>query len=55
MRPGLERGKRWGESSGRARVTLVRNSGRQERQSAAIGLGLVPVEVGEHYGPIPGH
>jgi hypothetical protein len=45
-RTGSERGKRRGKSSGRARVTLVRNSGRQERQSTAIGLGLVPVEVG---------
>jgi hypothetical protein len=44
-----------GETSGRPRVTLVRNIDRQERQSAAIGLGLVPVEVGEHYGPLPGH
>jgi hypothetical protein len=33
----------------------VRNSGRQEGQSAMIGLGLVPVEVGEHFGPKPGH
>jgi hypothetical protein len=51
-----DRGQRGGnggkKSSGRARVTSVRNFGRQERQSAAIGLGLVPVGVGEHYGPI---
>jgi hypothetical protein len=37
------------------RVTPVRNSGRQERQSAVIGLGLVQVEVGEHFGPKSGH
>jgi hypothetical protein len=43
-----------GKNSGRAEVTSVRNSGRQERQSVAIGLGVVPVEAGEHYGPIPG-
>jgi hypothetical protein len=47
-RPGLERGKRRGKSSRRARVTPARNFGRQERQSTVIGLGLVLVEVGEH-------
>jgi hypothetical protein len=36
-------------------VTPVRNSGRQERQSVVIGLGLIPIEVGEHFGPKPGH
>jgi hypothetical protein len=44
-----------GKSSRRAGVTPARNSGRQERQSTAIGLVLVPVVVGEHYGPIPRH
>jgi hypothetical protein len=52
---GVREGEMGGETSGRPRVTLVRNIDRQERQSAAIGLGLVPVEVGEHYGPLPGH
>jgi hypothetical protein len=37
------------------RGNSVRNSSRQERQSAMIGLGLVPVEVGEHFGPKLGH
>jgi hypothetical protein len=32
----------------------VRNLGRQRGQSVVIGLGLVPVEVGEHPGPKPG-
>jgi hypothetical protein len=54
-RPRSERGKQRRKSSGRDGVTLVRNSGRQERQSAMIGLGLVPVEVAEHSGPKPGH
>jgi hypothetical protein len=45
-RPKLERGKRWRKSSERTRVTLVRNSGRQEGQSVVIGLGLGPVDVG---------
>jgi hypothetical protein len=54
-RPRSERGEQWRKSSRRARVTPVRNSGRQERQSAMIGLGLVPVDVGEHSGPKPGH
>jgi hypothetical protein len=54
-RPGSERGERWRKSSGRPRVTPVRNSGHLDRQSAVIGLGLVPVEVGEHFRPKPGH
>jgi hypothetical protein len=54
-RPGSERGKRRGKSSRRADVTPVRNSDRQERQSATIGLGLVPVVVGEYSRPKPGH
>jgi hypothetical protein len=54
-RPRSERGKRQRKISGRAGVTPVRNSGRQERQLAVIGLGLVPVEVGEKFGPKPGH
>jgi hypothetical protein len=33
------------KSSGRAGITPVRNSGRRERQSAVIGLELVPVEA----------
>jgi hypothetical protein len=33
----------------------VRNPGRQRGQSVVIGLGLVPVEVGEHLGPKLGH
>jgi hypothetical protein len=52
---GQRGGKRQRKNFGRAGVTLVRNSGRQERQSAVIGLGLVPVEVGEHSRPKPGH
>jgi hypothetical protein len=51
----LETGERRRKSFGRAGVTPVRNFGRLERQSAVIGIGLVPVEAGEHYGPIPGH
>jgi hypothetical protein len=54
-RPRSERGERRRKSSGWAEVTPVRNSGRRERQSAVIGLGLVPVEVGELFGPKPGH
>jgi hypothetical protein len=50
-----ERGNQRKNSSRRAGVTPVRNSGREKRQSAVIGLGLVPVEVGEHSGPKPGH
>jgi hypothetical protein len=45
-RPRSERGNRRRKISERAGVTPVRNSGRQERQSVVIGLGLVPVEVG---------
>jgi hypothetical protein len=33
----------------------MRNPGRQRGKSAVIGLGLVPVEVGEHPGLKPGH
>jgi hypothetical protein len=54
-RPGSERGKRRGKSSGWAGVTPVRNFGCQKRQSTVIGLGLVPVEVWKHFGLIPGH
>jgi hypothetical protein len=54
-RPVLERRKWRGKSSRRAGVTPVRNSGRQERQSSVTGLGLVQVEVGEHFGPKPVH
>jgi hypothetical protein len=54
-RPRSERGERRRKSSRWAGVTSVSNSGRQERQSAVIGLGLVPVEVGEHFGPMPRH
>ena len=54
-RPSSERGERWRKSSRQAGVTPVRNSGRQERQSVVIGLGLVPVEVGELFGPKPRH
>jgi hypothetical protein len=54
-RPRSERGNRRRKSSRRVRVTPVRNSGRQESQSTVIGLRLVPVEVGEHSGPTPGH
>jgi hypothetical protein len=54
-RPRSKRGEQRRKSSGRAGVTPVRNSDHQERQSAVIGLGLVPVEVGEHFGPKPGH
>jgi hypothetical protein len=54
-RPRLERGERQRKSFGRAEVTPVRNSDRQERQSVVIGLGLVPVEVGEHFRPKLGH
>jgi hypothetical protein len=54
-RPRSRRGKRRRKSSGRAGVTPVRNSGRQETQSTVIGIGIVPVEVGEHSGPKPGH
>jgi hypothetical protein len=52
---GQRGGNRGEESSEWDKVTPVRNFGRQKRQSAAIGLRVVPVEVGEHYGPIPGH
>jgi hypothetical protein len=54
-RPRSERGERRRKSSRRVGVTPVRNSGRQERQSTVIGLGLVPVEVGKRFGPKPGH
>jgi hypothetical protein len=49
-RPRTVRGERRGKGLERVRVTPVSNSGRQERQSAMIGLGLVPLEVGEHSG-----
>jgi hypothetical protein len=49
-RPRSERGKQRRKISGRAGVTPVRNSGLQERQSAVIGLGLVPIEVGSSLG-----
>jgi hypothetical protein len=55
MNPRAERGE-WGrEGLGQARVTPVRNPGRQRGQSAVIGLGLVSVEVVEHPVPKPGH
>jgi hypothetical protein len=54
-RPRSERGKRRRKSSGQAGVTLVTNSGRQERQSVVIGLELVPIEVGEQSWPKSGH
>jgi hypothetical protein len=50
-RPRSERGNRLRKRSGQPGVTTVRNSGRQEKQSAVIGLELVLVEVGEHSGP----
>ena len=53
-RPGSERGEWRRENSGRVDITPARNSDRWERQSTAIGLGLVPVEVGERYGPTSG-
>jgi hypothetical protein len=53
------RGQRWENGGGRAPgglgVTLARNPGRRERQSSVIGLGLVPVGVGDCYGPTSGH
>jgi hypothetical protein len=55
MNPRAERGERRREGLGRAGVTPVRNPGRQRGQSAVIGLGLVPIEVGEHPGPKPRH
>jgi hypothetical protein len=54
-RPGSERGGRRRESFGRVGAVPLRNSDRWERQSTAIGLGLVPMEVGERYGPTSGH
>jgi hypothetical protein len=54
-----DRGQRWENDRGRAPggsgVTPARNSGRGEGQSSAIGLGLVPVRVGERYGSTSGH
>jgi hypothetical protein len=45
-RPRSERGERRRESSRRVGAVLVRNSACWERQSTAIGLSLVPMEVG---------
>jgi hypothetical protein len=50
-----ERGEQRGGGLRQAGVTPVRNPGYQRGQSAVIGLGLVPVEVGEDPGPKPGH
>jgi hypothetical protein len=44
-----------GRALGRSRVTPARNPDHEERQSSAIGLGLVPVRVGECYGSSLGH
>jgi hypothetical protein len=54
-----DQGQRWenggGRASGGSGLTPVRNPGRGERQSSAIGLGLALVAVGECYGLTPGH
>jgi hypothetical protein len=55
MRPGSERGERRRESSGRVVAVPVSNSDSWERPTTVIGLSLVPVEVGERYGPTSGN
>jgi hypothetical protein len=54
-----DRDQRWengaGETSGRVGVTPAKNLGHEMGRSSAIGLGLVPMRVGECYGPTLGH